>query len=257
MSSRKDRTVLTFCRCLLIAVVLPGSVAGQSLAQRVSAAADGTVRLSFPARAGTCRDGASGINLRHSNEEWQPDCGPRLVRVALRLSEHRVHSVRTYVGGHWLPDSTAHDLGMVSPQEAAPYFITLAERTGDRGIGGDPLLPSVLADSVTIWPLLVRVARNPRLSKQIRGQAVFWLSQAAGAAAGQALDSIAGDRHADYDVRKHAIFALSQRPNDQGVPALIRIARNSPDAELRRTAVFWLGQSEDPRALDLFEEILR
>ena len=257
MSSRKDRTVLTFCRCLLIAVVLPGSVAAQSLAQRVSAAADGTVRLSFPARAGTCGDGASGINLRHSNEEWQPDCGPRLVRVALRLSEHRVHSVRTYVGGHWLPDSTAHDLGMVSPQEAAPYFISLAERTGDRSIAGDPLLPSVLADSVTIWPLLVRVARNPRLSKQIRGQAVFWLSQAAGAAAGQALDSIAGDRHADYDVRKHAVFALSQRPNDQGVPALIRIARNSPDAELRRTAVFWLGQNEDPRALDLFEEILR
>ena len=249
--------MLTFFFRLLAAVLLPGSVAAQSLAQRVSAAADGTVRLSFPARAGICGDGASGINLRHSNEEWQPDCGPRLVRVALRLSEQRVHSIRTYVGGRWLPDTTARDLGMVSPQEAAPYFISLAERTEGRSIAGDPLLPSVLADSVTVWPLLVRVARNARLSKEIRGQAVFWLGQAAGAAAGQALDSIAGDRDADHEVRKHAVFALSQRPHDQGVPALIRIARTSPDAELRRTAVFWLGQSEDPRALELFEEILR
>jgi hypothetical protein len=29
------------------------------------------------------------------------------------------------------------------------------------------------------------------------------------------------------------------------------------DPELRKTALFWLGQSEDPRALGLFEEILR
>lgn len=52
-------------------------------------------------------------------------------------------------------------------------------------------------------------------------------------------------------------LALSQRSNDEGVPALIRIARTNPDPELRKTALFWLGQSEDPRALDLFEEILR
>jgi hypothetical protein len=38
---------------------------------------------------------------------------------------------------------------------------------------------------------------------------------------------------------------------------LIRIARASPDPELRKTALFWLGQTEDPRALALFEEILR
>jgi hypothetical protein len=43
----------------------------------------------------------------------------------------------------------------------------------------------------------------------------------------------------------------------EGVPALLRIARSNPDPELRKTALFWLGQSEDPRALALFEEILR
>jgi HEAT repeat protein len=53
------------------------------------------------------------------------------------------------------------------------------------------------------------------------------------------------------------VFALSQRSGNEGVPALLRIARTNPDPELRKTALFWLGQSEDPRALALFEEILR
>jgi len=52
------------------------------------------------------------------------------------------------------------------------------------------------------------------------------------------------------------VFALSQRPRDEGVPALIKIARQNPDPELRRKAIFWLGQSEDPRAISLFEELL-
>jgi HEAT repeat protein len=72
-----------------------------------------------------------------------------------------------------------------------------------------------------------------------------------------ALDSIVRDARGDREVRQKAIFALSQRSNDEGVPALIRIARNNPDPELRKTALFWLGQSEDPRAVDLFEEILK
>ena len=167
-----------------------------------------------------------------------------------------MHSVRTYVGGRWLPDRWSTDLGTVRPAEAADYFIGLAERSGDA-VGGDPLLPSVLADSVVIWPSLLRLARTPSISRETRSQAVFWLSQAAGAAAGAALDSIVHDARGDREVRKKAIFALSQRSNDEGVPALIRIARNNPDPELRKTALFWLGQSEDPRALDLFEEILK
>ena len=53
------------------------------------------------------------------------------------------------------------------------------------------------------------------------------------------------------------MFALSQRPDDEGVPALIHIARTNPHRELRKTALFWLGQSGDPRALALFEELLQ
>jgi hypothetical protein len=242
---------------LLLLGVLPRCLFAQALAERVAAVEEGTVRLSFAARAGVCGDWANGIGVRQESDEWRAECGPRLVRVALRVRDHRVYSIRTYVGGQWLPDRSSTDLGMVRPKEAVDYFVALAERSGDASVAGDPLLPSVLADSVTIWPSLLRLARTPRVSKDTRTKAVFWLSQAAGVAAGKALDSIAHDDRGDREVRKQAIFALSQRPHDEGVPALIRIARASGDPELRKTAFFWLGQSEDPRAIDLFEEILR
>jgi HEAT repeat protein len=162
------------------------------------------------------------------------------------------------VGGRWVPDPGSVDLGTVNSPEAARYFIDLALGTGDRASDDeDVLLPAVLADSITVWPSLVKIARSSGASEKLRGRAVFWLGQAASEAAGLALDSIAGDERGDREVRKHAIFALSQRSTDEAVPALIRIARTNDDPELRRTALFWLGQSEDPRAVTLFEEILK
>ena len=245
----------------LIATVMMSQVTGplsaQSIAQRIGGVADGTVRLSFAARQGVCSQGSNGISIGHSSEEWQPDCRPRLVRVALRLADRTVQSIRTYVGGEWIPDPRAIDLGTVSAPEAARYFIAIAQDTGAKTSADDLLLPVVLADSITVWPSLVKIARSHRASQELRGRAVFWLGQAAGEAAGLALDSIAGDDRGDREVRKQAIFALSQRSTDEAVPALIRIARTNDDPELRKTALFWLGQSEDPRAVTLFEEILK
>jgi HEAT repeat protein len=108
-----------------------------------------------------------------------------------------------------------------------------------------------------VWPVLLRIARRTELPLETRRQAVFWLGQAAGEAATRGLDSLVTDGGGELEVRKQAVFALSQRPADEGVPALIRIARSNPHGELRKTALFWLGQSEDPRAIALFEEILR
>jgi hypothetical protein len=235
-----------------------GPLCAQSLSERIGAIANGTARLSFAARKGVCGQGDNSINIGHSSDEWQPDCSPRLVRVALRLGGRRVQSVRTYIGGEWIPDPRVVDLGTVSSPEAARYFIALAQDTGARmSEDKDLLLPAVLADSITVWPALVKIARSSRASEGLRRRAVFWLGQAASEAAGLALDSIASDDRGDREVRKQAIFALSQRSTDQAVPALIRIARTNDDPELRKTALFWLGQSEDPRAVAVFEEILK
>src|SRR5919112_227648 len=168
-----------------------GPLGAQSLAQRIGAVANGTVRLSFAAREGVCSWNGDRISIGEASDEWRPDCGPRLVRVALQLENHRVQSIRHYVGGSWIPDATAVDLGTVSSPEAGRYFIDLAQSESAGGSDEDLLLPAVLADSITVWPSLLKIARSSRASEELRGRAIFWLGQAASEAAGLALDSIA------------------------------------------------------------------
>ena len=89
----------------------------------------------------------------------------------------------------------------------------------------------------------------------MRGTALFWVAQRAGDKAVGTLTLALEDP--ETEVRKKAVFALSQLPKDEGVPKLIDVARNHRDAAVRKQAMFWLGQSRDPRALAFFETILR
>ena len=89
----------------------------------------------------------------------------------------------------------------------------------------------------------------------MRGEAIFWLAQKAGQkAAGEITAAIEQDP--DTDVKKRAVFALSQLPKDEGIPLLIQVARNNKNPAVRKQAMFWLGQTHDPRALDFFAEVL-
>ncbi len=84
---------------------------------------------------------------------------------------------------------------------------------------------------------------------------MFWLAQRAGErAVGAISDAIANDP--ETDVKRRAVFALSQLPKSEGVPLLIQVARTNTNPAVRKQAMFWLGQSRDPRALQFFQEIL-
>lgn len=49
-------------------------------------------------------------------------------------------------------------------------------------------------------------------------------------------------------LREQVIFVLSQRNNQTAaVDKLMDIAKNDKNPELRKKAIFWLGQSRDPR----------
>jgi hypothetical protein len=243
----------------LALLLLPAAAGAQTLAQHVVTLGDGTLRLSFAARAGVCGNGGHSITIvSHDDDssEWESDCAPGPVRVSLRVRGGRVAEANTYVGGRWRPpEAKTTDLGRLPAGRAAAELLALIE---ERRADADELVTAAtLADSAVVWPVLLRIARRTELPLETRRQAVFWLGQAAGEAATRGLDSIATDGGGELEVRKQAVFALSQRPSDEGVPALIRIARSNPHAELRKSALFWLGQSEDPRAIALFEEILK
>lgn len=239
----------------------------QSIADRVARVVSGSVRLSFAARPGICGRGTSIVHGSRGTTtwgssvqrdvEWDTACEPGPVRVVLDLRDHELSALRTYVGGRWRPSGDAvTDLGTVPAAAAAEYLLALVAGASSR-VSRDAILPAALADSAVVWPTLLRVARDDGRPRETRRGAVFWLGQMAGDAATASLADLVGDAALDREVRAQAIFALSQLPHGDGVPALIRVARTSRDPELRRRALFWLGESRDPRALDLFEELLR
>jgi hypothetical protein len=249
----------------LIALGLPGAVTAQDVAARVNSVREGEIRLTFPLRPDVCGDGRNvwyGERSNYSRNdsrtrrdvEYDIDCTTGPGRLVVVRRDGETTDLRFYVGGRWRASTTATDIGAVSARSAVDYLIGLAE-THDGKAGRDAIFPVTLVDSVTIWPMLMRIARSDSRPRSTRQQATFWLGHLAEEPATRGLTELVGDAAVDREVRESAIFALSQR-RDEGVPALINVVRTSRDPELRKKALFWLANSRDPRALDLIEELL-
>ena len=256
---------------VLAFAALAGATAApaQSIASRVACVANGSIRMSFASKPGICGSGNSiwheggrgrttwNDDRRTSRDiEWESECSMGPGRVVIDRSNGEISDLRFYVGGRWRPaGSDVVDLGTVSAREAADYLLSVA-RTERGSMGEKAVFPATIADSAVIWPELIKIARNADIPRNTRNSSVFWLGQAAGEAATRGLNDIVVDNGVDQEVREQAVFALSQRPREESVPALISVARTNKDPEIRKKALFWLGQSHDPRAIDLFEELL-
>ncbi|HMC54802.1 MAG TPA: HEAT repeat domain-containing protein [Gemmatimonadaceae bacterium] len=248
---------------MMVVAVLPAHA--QTLASRVARLGDGAVTFHFASRPGVCGDGEHFFRTgRHSyygtfSEEYRERAcveGPVQVRITTRDAE--VTRVQTYVGALRSRDGT--DLGVVSAAEAASYLLGIAQR-GRSNASEKAILGAVLADSATVWPGLLAIAKDDEnLTKGTRQDAMFWLSRYASAAiAGHPNDPFSDDESdsPDDDLKRHAVFVLSQLPHGDGVSELLKVARSNVSTSVRSQAFFWLGQSGDPRALALFESVLK
>lgn len=179
--------------------------------------------------------------------------------VLFRVVDRQVERVRSFsedceldAGGrqvHWLDD--------VRPAESVTLLASLVG--GERERKSRITSPALQALSMHADPAaataLERLARSHQ-EPSARGDALFWLAQMAG-------DRIAGtitaaiENDPDTEVKRRAVFALSQLPKDEGVPLLIGVAKKNANPAVRKQAMFWLGQSKDPRAIEFFAEILK
>jgi hypothetical protein len=252
-----------------VAAAVLGTTAGaQGAESRLASVRDGQVRFTFTLRPGVCGSGqniwrtgrgdsrTTVTNNRSSRDvEYDVECDSGPGRIVIDKDRGEVIDLRFYVGGRWRANSSATDLGQLSTREAAALLLTLA-RTQDNKAGRNAIFPLTIVDSVDIGPDLLRLARDDSRPSATRKQAVFWLGQLAEEPATRGLQELVGEDAVDRQVREQAVFALSQRPKDEGIPALITIVRTNRDPEIRKKALFWLGQSGDRRALDLIEELL-
>ena len=237
-------------------------VRAQSLSSRIEAAGDGQVNFHFTGREGICGDGKDFMRIgtsyqgRYSDGVRSAPCVPGPVQVRISLDHSSVMRVETWVGS--LRPHEGRDLGALPARESAEYLLGLAARANSR-TGASAVLPAVLADSAIVWPTLLRLARDTSRDQNVRHETMFWLSRfASGAVEGRKNDPLSvedGDDEA-IGLKKHAVFVLSQLPHHDGVPQLIDVAQSGVDARVRSQALFWLGQSEDSRALSVFEAVL-
>lgn len=255
-----SRTAYVLAASLLAA----SGLEAQGLAQRVSSAPDGPVQFHFAARAGVCGNGRTYISVGGSswygsvsgsmeNTLRSDPCQPGPVRVVLGRAGTDIVDVNTYVGPvQTTPGAT--DLGAVPAREAADYLLSLAARV-DGKPGRDAIFPAALADSATITPQLLAIARDQNRARETRRTAISWLSRTADERGGvppaqlaKALGDIARDETDNQSVRQQALSVLSRQENGEGIPALIEISRATQDLWLGKQALTTLAQSGDPRA---------
>lgn len=257
----------TFILLTLVAGV-PASVStarAQSTSQRV-VASDGIVQVIYPSRPGTCGDGSTYIsNVLGRSQSYMGDavwsgqsrgerplCVRGPARVVATVLNGEITRLRAYVGP--VPSSGPADRTLnVSAAEASAWLGDLVSRGVPR-VASQAILPLVLSDADEPWPLLLKVARDPNRSRDVHQSALTWLSSGIADHLGIADADV--NESDDDQMRAQAVFALTQRPKSESVPALIDLARTAKHPAARKAAIIWLGQSGDPRAVDVYAELL-
>jgi hypothetical protein len=251
--------------CVAICLVAVAAAAdGGDIQSAVKKLENGYIRLTYEARDGVCGSGWNSISFNGSSyhfgrghdDDWERDCDEGPVRVVMKVRDGEVVRIKTRVAGRWSDNTDGDlDLGVVPAQDAADFLLDLAENSR-RSVAEDAILPAVLARDVVTWPRLLEIAREDDVDTDVRQSAVFWLGTLAGEKAVKGLVALVDDDDEEMDVRETAVFALSQREGRENTQRLVTIAKTNPHPQIRKQALFWLAQRDDPEVLDIFEEIL-
>lgn len=101
---------------------------------------------------------------------------------------------------------------------------------------------------------LMDIALDQKENIEVRKKALFWAGQMR---AVPAADLVAlWGRTNDTELKEYLIFVYSQRRDREVIDKMIDIAKNEPNNELRKKAIFWLGQVKDPRVAQILLEII-
>jgi TolA-binding protein len=146
-------------------------------------------------------------------------------------------------------------LGQKRSEENANYLKALYGRVRNDGLKEKIIFSlSQQRNSFGNSEWIMNIALDSKESIEMRKHALFWAGQG-----GAPIDQFASlyDKMTDREIKEQLIFVLSQRSRDsKAIDKLMDIARNDRDREMRSKAIFWLGQSRDPRVLKFLEDLI-
>jgi HEAT repeat protein len=153
-----------------------------------------------------------------------------------------------------LRDKAIFWLGQRRSSENTEFLRNLYTRIGNQDLKEKILFSLSQQKGVGNEQWLMNIAVNPKEDIELRKKALFWAGQSGVAIAEM---SRLYDRMGDAEMREQVIFVLSQRQRDPAaMDKLFDIAKNEKDAELRKKAIFWLGQSRDPRVQQFLMDLI-
>jgi len=168
-------------------------------------------------------------------------------RALIDLAEHGLDEDRRNGAVFWIGQMRAHDsaddLRRLMFDHNDPDF---------RQHAAFSLSQSAIADR---HASLKRLATTDAAG-DVRARAWFWLVQT-DAPAIESTILAALPEEPDQDVREQMVFALSQLPDERGLPALGRLIEDpAQDRSIRQKAIFWLAQSDSTEAFERLEALL-
>lgn len=110
-------------------------------------------------------------------------------------------------------------------------------------------------ESDPAWDVLTELATS-HPQQQLRSKSLFWLTHSApDRAKPLILEQLASvTEHGEAD---QTVFALSQLPGAEATASLLMVATGDYPLKVRKQALFWLAQSDDPAAMAQLEKMVQ
>ena len=135
------------------------------------------------------------------------------------------------------------------------FLRELFGRTRNEEIQGSVIQAISQAHTPEATRWLIDIARDKSVSIEARKNALFWAGQ--GGVGVRQLVDLYDEMKGQSEIQNQLIFVFSQRQRDpEAVDKLMDIAKNDPDRDVRKQAIFWLGQSHDPRVKQFLLDLI-
>jgi HEAT repeat protein len=102
---------------------------------------------------------------------------------------------------------------------------------------------------------LLDIARDKTFDIETRKSAIFWASQRREMDL-NVLNTLYDQARGEDEMQEHILFIYSQRREPAATDKLMSIARSDPNMEMKKKALFWLSQKNDPRVKAFILELI-
>jgi hypothetical protein len=175
--------------------------------------------------------------------------GSGLMTVMLRVSDRRIERVRVFseecqldAGGKpvaWIEN--------VKPADSIAFLETLATDQQDRDRVTEGAVTAIALHADTAADASLERLLAPGQPDRVRRVVPFWLGNTRGRRGLEVLRRVVKE-DPSTEIRKKAVFGITQSEEDAAIETLIDTARANDRAAVRGEAIFWLGQKAGRKA---------